>query len=603
MSSKIRRLPSNLINQIAAGEVVERPASVVKELVENAIDAEATQIDVIVRDGGKSFLCVRDNGHGMSPEDLELAIERHATSKLADDDLFNIHSLGFRGEALPSIAAISRLSIASGLRESSEAWCLSVEGGIIGTLEPASYRQGTQVEIRDLFYAVPARLKFLKMPTTEVQYITDVFNRLAMAYPQVGFSFKTENRMVFNFPSCSPDEGGQLKRLSAILGDDFSKNALSIHAERGGVTVQGFTGLPTLNRANAQMQFLFVNGRPVKDKVLAGAVRAAYQDYLARDRHPLLCLFLTLPNFSVDMNVHPAKTEVRFQDGALVRGLLVSALRQGLSTMGYSASTTVAEGTINSFHIENSEKGFFHSKPSFPKSSLGFNASEKNFSKGFKPSSQILPELSIQPFVKSEKTIPQDDVISYPLGAACAQLHETFIIAQTENGLVVVDQHAAHERLVYEKMKEDLKLGIKRQVLLMPEVVTVSEKDREALLLRMTEFERFGLVIEAFGKDAILVREVPALLKDIDIKRLINDLAEEVEEWGEALSLQEKVEEVCSTMACHGSIRSGRKLTIAEMNDLLRQMEKVNSSGQCNHGRPTYVELKLQDLERLFGRR
>jgi DNA mismatch repair protein MutL len=357
------------------------------------------------------------------------------------------------------------------------------------------------------------------------------------------------------------------------------------------VTIRGFSGLPTLNRANAQLQFLFVNGRPVKDKVLTGAVRAAYQDYLARDRHPLLCLFITMPTPSVDMNVHPAKTEVRFQDSALVRGLLINALRQGLSSMGHRASTTVADQTIASFQPERRERV----PPTFSFS--------QSYAPAPRPSVKPLPELRMQPFVKSEEILTPEEPTDYPLGAACAQVHETFIIAQTENGLVVVDQHAAHERLVYEKMKEDLKTGVKRQVLLIPEVVNVNEKDREALLTRAPEFETFGLIIEAFGKNAILVREVPALLKNLDIQKLINDLAQEVEEWGTALSLKEKIEEVCSTMACHGSIRSGRKLSIAEMNDLLRQMEQVNSSGQCNHGRPTYVELKLQDLERVFGRR
>ncbi len=596
MTHKIRRLPSNLINQIAAGEVVERPASVVKELVENAIDAGATQIDVMVRDGGKSFICVKDNGYGMSPDDMALAIERHATSKLMDDDLFNIHTLGFRGEALPSIGAISRLSILSGLKGCKDSWSLSVEGGIVGAIEPAAYRQGTQVEIRDLFYAIPARLKFLKMPATEVQYVTDVLHRLAMAYPQIGFSLKTENRIVFQVAPSDASEEGQLSRLGEILGEDFASNALAIHAEKGGITICGFTGLPTLNRANAQLQFLFVNGRPIKDKVLAGAVRAAYQDYLARDRHPLLCLFLTMPTSFVDMNVHPAKTEVRFQDSALVRGLLIHALHQALSSMGHRSSSTLATETLQSFKPE--------SFPSLSRSLLDLEKSTQHFSRPSPKSySQTLPTLSLRPSVKFEETIQADIPVAYPLGAACAQVHGTFIIAQTDNGLVVVDQHAAHERLVYEKMKEDLKTGVKRQGLLIPEVVNVNEKDRDALLMRAPEFEQFGLVIESFGDKAILVREVPALLKNIDIQKLINDLAQEVEEWGTALSLKEKVEEVCSTMACHGSIRSGRTLTIAEMNDLLRQMEQVNSSGQCNHGRPTYVELKLQDLERLFGRR
>ena len=601
MTSRIRRLPSNLINQIAAGEVVERPASVVKELVENAIDAEATKVEVVLRDGGKSFICVKDNGYGMSPEDMMLAVERHATSKLSDDNLFNIHTLGFRGEALPSIAAISRTTITSASRDSKEAWCLKVEGGVIGDAEPASYPQGTQIEIRDLFYAVPARLKFLKMPATEVQHVADVLNRLAMAYPQVAFSLKTENRTVFELPSCEATEEGQLKRLSAILSDDFSKNALTIHAEREGITIQGFAGLPTLNRANAQMQFLFVNGRPVKDKVLAGAVRAAYQDYLARDRHPLLCLFLTMPSLAVDMNVHPAKTEVRFQNSSLVRGLLVSALKHALASMGHRASTTVADSALDAC------------QPSFQPAMAEATTFSKNRSSGgpafslprsnFNPTPRTLPELHMHPAVKAQEEPVQEDLTTHPLGAACAQVHETFVVAQTEKGLVIVDQHAAHERLVYEKMKTSLESGVKRQVLLMPEVITVSEKECTALLNRLEEFEHFGLVIEGFGKDAVLVREVPALLKNLNVEKLIKDLAQETEEWGEALSLKEKVEEVCSTMACHGSIRSGRKLTVSEMNDLLRQMESVNSSGQCNHGRPTYVELKLHDLERLFGRR
>lgn len=599
MVQKIRRLPSNLINQIAAGEVVERPASVVKELVENAIDAEATRIEVILRDGGKSFISVRDNGYGMSTDDMTLAVERHATSKLQDDNLFNIHTLGFRGEALPSIAAISRVTITSQEKTSKEAWSLAVEGGVVGAPEPAPSREGTQIDVRDLFYAVPARLKFLKLASTEVQHVTDTLHRLAMAYPQVGFKLQTENRTVFDFSACEASEEGQLKRLSAILGEEFSKNALPIHAERQGLTIRGFAGLPTLNRANAQMQFLFVNGRPVKDKVLAGAVRAAYQDYLARDRHPLLCLFLTMPTLAVDMNVHPAKTEVRFRESGLVRGLLVSALKQALSSMGHRASTTVADVALQSFQPAMAEAVATPSSTSRPSYSGG--GSQAFMRPSFKPQPQTLPDLEMSPQVKSE--VVEEAESSHPLGAACAQVHGTFIVAQTKEGLVVVDQHAAHERLVYEKMKQALETGVKRQVLLMPEVVTVDEKERQALLTRVSEFEQFGLVLEAFGKDAVLIREVPALLKNINLTELVKDLAHEVEEWGEALSLKEKVEEVCSTMACHGSIRSGRKLTVSEMNDLLRQMEQVNSSGQCNHGRPTYVELKLHDLEKLFGRR
>lgn len=595
MSLKIRRLPSHLVNQIAAGEVVERPASVVKEMVENAIDAGATQIDVIVRDGGKSFICVKDNGCGMVPDDMILSVERHATSKLNDDNLFNIHTLGFRGEALPSIASISRLMLTSGVKDSKEAWALKIEGGAVGSLEPAPYRSGTQVEVRDLFYATPARLKFLKMAATEVQHSEDALQRLAMAYPQIGFSLKTENRTVLDLPPCSSDESGQLDRLQSILGKEFKDNSLPVFLEKGGITVRGFIGLPTLNRANAQMQFLFVNGRPVKDKVLTGAVRAAYQDYLARDRHPLLCLFLTMPPLVVDMNVHPSKIEVRFQDSSLVRGLLVSALRQALSTMGHRSSTALTQETVEAFHPVMAQAVTYPSvarKPLFQP-----NQSRPSYTQ------QTLPGLDLKPVVKSEPISFTIEKFSYPLGAACAQIHETFIVSQTEDGIVVIDQHAAHERLVYEKLKENLNNGIPRQLLLIPEVVTMTEKDREALLSRAEEFEDFGLVIEAFGNDAILVREVPLLLKNVSAETLLKDLAQEIEEWGNAFSLKEKIEEVCSTMACHGSIRSGRKMTIQEMNDLLRQMEQVNSSGQCNHGRPTYVELKLQDLERLFGRR
>lgn len=594
MSLKIRRLPSHLINQIAAGEVVERPSSVVKEMVENAIDAESTQIDVIVRDGGKSFICVKDNGYGMAPEDMQLAVERHATSKLIDGDLFNIHTLGFRGEALPSIASISRLTLISGLKDSKEAWSLKVEGGVLGSLEPAAYRQGTQVEIRDLFYATPARLKFLKMAATEVQHIEDVLKRIGMAYPQIGFSFKTENRTVLDLPPCSSNEEGQLDRLQAILGEDFRNNSLPVLLEKNGVTVRGFIGLPTFNRANAQMQFLFVNGRSIKDKILAGAVRAAYQDYLARDRHPCLCLFLMVPPLTVDMNVHPAKIEVRFQDSALVRGALISALRVALSTMGHRSSTALGFDVIESFQSSMAEEVSLPQEVFFREPAFKTNHSYEK---------KTFPSFDLRPSVKSNLSPFTIEKISYPLGAACAQVHETFIISQTEDGLIVIDQHAAHERLVYEKLKENLGRGIERQLLLIPEVLTVPERERVALLNHAEEFEDFGLIIEAFGNDAILVREVPALLKNLSIEKLLKDLAQEIEEWGNAFSLKEKVEEVCSTMACHGSIRSGRKLTVSEMNDLLRQMEKVNSSGQCNHGRPTYVELKLQDLEKLFGRR
>lgn len=599
MSHKIRRLPSHLINQIAAGEVVERPASVVKELVENSIDANANHIEVTLHDGGRSFIQVIDDGDGMTPDDMQLAIERHATSKLNSDDLFNIGSLGFRGEALPSIGAISRLGIISSEKDSSEGWRLKVEGGQISKLEPAPYRKGTTIEVRDLFYAIPARLKFLRMPGTEVGHVSDVLQKLAMAYPEIAFKLKTENRTIFNYLP----KDNQLDRLADIMGQDFADNALQISAAKDGVQVTGYAGLPTLNRANAQMQFLFVNGRPVKDKLLAGAVRAAYQDYLARDRHPLLCLFMTVPALSVDVNVHPAKTEVRFRDSGLVRGLLVSSLRSALGNMGHQASSTVSDQALKSFQPKD-----FGATPSqnYAKPAATFTPSWKQTSFATpQPRHTVQEPASFAPEIRTEQESQGDeDLTTYPLGAACAQIHGTYIVAQAKDGLVVVDQHAAHERLVYEKMKEQFgKNGVKTQALLIPEVVNLDDKRLKLLLSKTDELAKLGLGIEPFGQDAVLIREIPDILGQTDVTSLIKDLADEIQEWGTATLLKEKIEEICATMACHGSIRSGRKLTVLEMNQLLRQMEMTNSSGQCNHGRPTYIHLELKDLEKLFGRR
>jgi DNA mismatch repair protein MutL len=603
MTQKIRRLPSHLINQIAAGEVVERPASVVKELVENSIDANASHIEVTLHEGGRSFIQVIDDGDGMTPDDMQLAVERHATSKLVSDDLFNIQSLGFRGEALPSIGAVSRLSIISSEKDSLEGWSLKVEGGNISKPIPAPRRKGTTIEVRDLFYAIPARLKFLKMSGTEVGHATDTLQKLAMAYPEIGFKIKTENRTIFNY---LPKEN-QLDRLADIMGQDFANNALELSTERDKITVFGYAGLPTLNRGNAQMQFLFVNGRPVKDKVLTGAVRAAYQDYLARDRHPLLCLFLTVPPLAVDVNVHPAKTEVRFRDSGLVRGLLVSSLRNALSNMGHEASSTVGNKALSSFqtHAVPQQKPIEYS---FSKSNDTPvpSPSWKQPSFSARPSAHSINETdTFQPIVRTEQPSDIDEeLITYPLGAACAQIHGTYIVAQTKDGLVVVDQHAAHERLVYEKMKTALaKNGVKTQALLIPEVVNLDEKRLNLLMQKADELEQLGLVLETFGNDAVLVREIPDIIGQTDIINLVKDLADEIQEWGTASLLKEKIQEICSTMACHGSIRSGRKLTVLEMNQLLRQMETTNSSGQCNHGRPTYIHLQLKDLEKLFGRR
>jgi DNA mismatch repair protein MutL len=601
----IRLLPPNLVNQIAAGEVVERPASVVKELVENALDAGARRIDVHLRDGGRSLVAVEDDGIGMSPEELSLAVERHATSKLPDDDLVHIHSFGFRGEALPSIGAVGRLSIASRKRGADAAWALSVEGGQKSKPEPAARGEGTRVELRDLFYAVPARLKFLKSPRSESNAVQDVLERLAMAHPDVAFTLRDEEKLALRLPAVSADlledaAAASLERLGAIMGRDFADNAARLDALREGVRLTGFAGLPTLNRATSTQQFLFVNGRPVKDRLIIGAIRGAYQDFLARDRHPMVALFVDLPPEEVDVNVHPAKAEVRFRDAALVRGLLVTAIRQALAAAGHRASTTVAADTLGSFSV-----GPQLSAPVSPWrgfASSGGRSSPALAAQAMAAFAPLAPELD-RPTARMEAE-PTAATETNPLGAARAQVHETYIVAQTADGIVIVDQHAAHERLVYERMKTALASGsVARQALLIPEVVELDGPSAERIAGRAPELAELGLVLEPFGAGAIVVREVPALLGQSDVRGLIQDLADELAELGDALSLKERLQEVCSTMACHGSVRAGRRLTQPEMDALLRQMEATPHSGQCNHGRPTYVELKLADIERLFGRR
>ncbi len=591
--ASIRRLPSNLINQIAAGEVVERPASAVKELVENSIDAGATHIEIMLREGGRSLISIMDNGRGIPSDEMALALERHATSKLPDEDLFNIASLGFRGEALPSIGAVSRLTLTSRTSASSEGWKISVEGGVLSSLEPTPSPLGTKIEVRDLFFAIPARLKFLKTPATETAHVVEIVQRLAMAYGHITFILKTDQKTLVSLEAVADTPEGQLKRLSEIMGSDFFENALPVDAEREGFKMTGFIGLPTLNRSNPQLQFLFINGRPVRDKILAGAVRAAYQDFLAHDRHPLLTLFLEVPSRFVDVNVHPAKTEVRFQDSGFVRGFIVSVLKGTLSGMTYRTSTSAAHQALEAM-----------APPSFQKQrSLGsFSATARPFSPSF--FAQESGEVLAEPFARTLVAEEDKPLENFPLGAACAQLHETYIIAQTKDGLVIVDQHAAHERLVYERLKKGLETtGISRQLLLIPEIVEVT--DSEICLLRQhgEDLEKLGLVFDEFGDRSIAIREVPTLLGHSDIRLLVKDLAEEFVELGASFKLTEKIHEVCSLMACHGSVRAGKKMSIPEMNDLLRQMERIPYSGQCNHGRPTQVALKLSDIEKLFGRR
>ncbi|MEM7171494.1 MAG: DNA mismatch repair endonuclease MutL [Pseudomonadota bacterium] len=612
----LRLLPETLVNRIAAGEVIERPAAAVKELVENALDAGACHIDVVMHDGGRQLISVTDDGRGMSAEELELAVERHATSKLPDDDLVNIHTLGFRGEALPSIGAVSRLTITSRPQGSDDAHSLLVEGGAKGAVRPAARSAGTRVEVRDLFFATPARLKFLKMARTELGHAQDAMNRLAMAHPDVAFTLADEKRRLI---SLEPTQGelfaSRLNRLGAIMGRDFQDNALPIDAQRERLTLTGYVGLPTLNRANAQQQYLFVNGRPVRDKLLYGAVRGAYQDFLARDRHPLLALFLEIPPEQVDVNVHPTKTEVRFREAGLVRGLIVGAIRHALAAAGHRASTTVSHGALGALRPQ----GTGLDAAAYPlaardgrERSTPWSASDN---RGWIPRGMAeaaasyhapLSGLEAEPLAPAAHPETTGDVVisRYPLGAARAQLHGTYVVAQTEDGIVIVDQHAAHERLVYERMKEQLEdRGIARQLLLLPEVVELDEMAVERLGARVTELAELGLVIEPFGPGAMVVREVPALLGEVNVQGLLSDLADELAELGEALALRDSLEHVCGTMACHGSVRAGRKLNTEEMNALLRQMEATPHSGQCNHGRPTYVELKLSDIEKLFGRR
>jgi DNA mismatch repair protein MutL len=590
----VRQLSEAVVNRIAAGEVVERPASVVKELVENALDAGATRIDVLTDGGGRRLICVTDDGEGMSRADLALAVDRHATSKLAGDDLVSIRTLGFRGEALPSIGAVARLSIATRHAGEPHAWTIEVDAGAKSAVKPAALGEGTRVEVRDLFYATPARLKFLKLDRTEAEAVREVVRRLAMSRPDVAFTLAGEERLPVTFAAALPGATGRLTRLGDVLGADFRANAVEIKAEREGIVINGYAALPTLTRANALGQYLFVNGRPVRDKLLLGAVRAAYADYLPRDRHPLLALFVALAPQEVDVNVHPAKAEVRFRNAGLVRALIVHALKTALAREGTRAASTVASATITAFRAARAPGARYYPVPS---GGGGFaEAAQAAFEAGM-PAADLREAIDAPPVATAA-------ALAHPLGAARAQVHDTYIVAQTADGLVIVDQHAAHERIVYERLKAALeKAGIARQILLIPEIIELDEADVERLAARAPELSRYGLVVEPFGPGAVALRETPSLLGEIDGAGLVRDLAEHMSEWDEALPLERRLMQVASSMACHGSVRAGRRLKPEEMNALLREMEITPNSGQCNHGRPTYVELKLADIERLFGRR
>ncbi|WP_171211689.1 DNA mismatch repair endonuclease MutL [Ruegeria sp. HKCCA5426] len=604
----IRQLDDAAINRIAAGEVVERPASAVKELAENAIDAGSTRIAIDIADGGKTLIRVTDDGCGISGKDLPLALSRHATSKIDGSDLLNIHTFGFRGEALPSLGAVGRLTITSRV-SGAEAASIHVAGGKTDAVKPAALRAGTVVELRDLFFATPARLKFMRTDRAEAQAITDVVKRLAMAEPAITFTLRDvsgggEGRVTFR----ADRENGDLfdalhARLARVIGREFAENALQIDATREGIRLYGYAALPTYSRGAAVAQYLFVNGRPVRDKMLTGALRAAYFDFLSRDRHPAAALFIDCDPALVDVNVHPAKSEVRFRDPGVARGLIVSALRHALAEAGHRASSTVANATLGAMRPEPAlppqptpARVYQMDRPSSAARQVAYQAQAP----GFAELSQDYSGSIVEPAPVATEEPPAQDL---PLGAARGQVHENYIIAQTADGMVIVDQHAAHERLVYEKLKHQMaENGVAAQALLIPEIVELSDGDCARLMAVADDLSRLGLTLEPFGGGAIAVRETPAMLGEVDARAMILDILDELADQGESQTVQARIEAILSRVACHGSVRSGRRMRAEEMNALLREMEATPHSGQCNHGRPTYVELKLADIERLFGR-
>ncbi|WP_309665234.1 DNA mismatch repair endonuclease MutL [Tabrizicola sp.] len=585
----IRQLDEAAINRIAAGEVVERPASAVKELVENALDAGASRISIDIADGGKTLIRVTDDGCGMTAADLPLALTRHATSKIDGSDLLDIRSFGFRGEALPSLGAVGRLTITS-RAQGHDAAQISCDAGRLTPPRPAALTRGTVVELRDLFYATPARLKFLRSDRAEVQAVAEIIRRLAMAEPHVGFTLREvsdggEGRILFRADAQPIAPDALARRLSGVIGADFIDNALPIDTERDGLRLTGYAALPTYSRGSSAQQHLFVNGRPVLDRMLYGALRAAYFDVLSRDRHPAAVLNLIVDPQRVDVNVHPAKAEVRFREPEAARSLIITALRTALNGAGHRASTTVGTETLAAMRPE-STRIYQMDRPSQSSLARAFAFQAPGFAEA--PSARIEPETQAQG----------------PLGAARAQVHENYIIAQTANGIVIVDQHAAHERLVYERLKAQMAAtGITAQALLIPEIVELSPTDAARILEAAPDLARLGLTIEPFGGTAIAIRETPAILGPVSAEALVRDILDELTDAGDSHLLRGRIDAILSRMSCHGSVRSGRQMRAEEMNALLREMEATPLSGQCNHGRPTYVELSLHDIERLFGRR
>lgn len=588
----VRYLPDHLVNQIAAGEVIERPSAAIKELVENSIDAQATRIEIDIREGGKAMITIRDNGHGMTESDLIAALDRHATSKLPDDDLMNIAYLGFRGEALPSIASVSRMKISTKSIETGEAWEVTAEDGIKSKPKPSTQAEGTTIEVRDLFYSTPARLKFLKTTNAEYAAVKDCLYRLAMTRPDIAFRLSHNGTGVFHYPVLSTDPDAQFEqRLKDVMGVDFVANSIALDTERNGVKLTGRVSLPTFNAGTSQDQYLFVNGRAVKDKFMLGALRAAYRDVLARDRYPVVALFLDVPADEVDVNVHPAKAEVRYRDNAGIRGLIVSSIMHAIHQNRPQSNTSLGAQTLASF------KTGFYQPTSLTTPAYG-NLAEKTYD-AYQPSMDIQPSARLE--IVEDEALP----VSYPLGSARAQIHENYIVAQSDEGLVLVDQHAAHERLVYEDFKKQLsEHGIDAQLLLTPEIFSFKDTEIDLLINEAPALSRLGFDIESFGAGAVAVRSIPSLLSGrIDIRQLLCDIIDELREKENSSLLEEKLNALLSTMACHGSIRSGRRLNVTEMNALLRRMEETPQSSQCNHGRPTFITLSLKDIEKLFNRR
>ncbi|MEM7617815.1 MAG: DNA mismatch repair endonuclease MutL [Pseudomonadota bacterium] len=607
----IRQLPDHLINQIAAGEVIERPAAAVKELVENAIDAGSTNIQIDLVNGGKSKIVITDNGHGMNAEDLERAVERHATSKLPDDDLVHINHLGFRGEALPSIGSVSRLNIKSKAANDDEAWEINIEGGKKSSPSPTSLNSGTTISVSDLFYATPARLKFLKTDRAEYAAIKDMVNQIAMAFPHIGFKLTHNGNTKLHYPVEQESLLEQRNdRLGAILGKDFIKNSVKIEAERENISLKGYASVPTLNRATTQYQYFFVNGRPVKDKMFYGCVRAAFMDVLHYGRHPLVALYLTIPPEMVDVNVHPAKSEVRFRDAAHIRGLIISTIKHALMMGAQNTSSSLASDTLNKMDLSapnnNTPAPSQSNSANTSYSYTNHNLAEKT-QEFYQPLDTAQPvfEPTSLPSARMEPIEETQQENAHPLGAARAQIHENYIIAQSEEGLVIVDQHAAHERLVYERLKKQMDENkIESQQLLVPEIIDLEDTQIDLLNEHAETLQNFGLFIESFGADSVAVQSIPAILGEkLNIKQLVMDIIDELLEHQTLEKIEKSIHEKLSSAACHGSIRSGRRMNADEMNTLLRQMEETEKSGHCNHGRPTYIKLDLKDIEKLFGRR